>query len=758
MRVVDRQFVVLLMSFFTGLSALLFVPSTLAAEEQSAPAVDKDALVKVPPVPPVPASPVKAARPPAAPMQQIEIKGSVQSYDERRNDTATKIVVTQEEILKNGDTTIAEVLKRLPGVTIGGVQGRGGEVRMRGLGSGYTQIMLNGEPSPPGFSLDSLAPDLIERIEIMRAATAEYSTQAVAGAINIILKKAIQSGQREIKFGMQDDNHHIGGSLNLQMSDRKGPLSYSLAAGLIHARYERLPTQVVETAYDTLNHQTLLRTTAQNSQGTFDSVNLAPRLNLSLGQGETISSQSFINFNRFSGNNSDRTTTSFGMPPPFAGNDYTVRSAFSMGRTDLTWTRKLDGGAKLDAKFGLNYNQRENTVAQNLLDPKALLIMKRDVDSSAYDKGISGSGKFSTPYTQDHALVFGWDGGISNRNEDRVQHDMSPVGLKESNSNQIYDASVKRLAVFTQDEWNITPRWSVYLGLRWEGLDTTSEGNSYASVKNTSSVWSPLFQTLWKLPDTKNDQLRFGLTRTYKAPTTNSLIPRRFTSNNNSITSPDTQGNPLLKPELAWGLDLSYEHFLPDGGLLSAASFVRRIEDITRRTLTQMDGLWISMPINDGVATTRGIELEAKLPLRSLIKSAPAIEVRANLSRNWSTISTVPGPNNRIDQQTPFSGNLGLDYKLDKHPLTAGVNYSFQNGGPVRISANQSTYTVPKRSLDMYTLWKFDLKTQLRLSLANALHQDNVTENTYTDNNGIARSLTTIPTTLQARANLEVKF
>src|SRR5450830_1809082 len=59
---------------------------------------------------------------PKTPIQQVEIKGTATAYDARRNDTATKIVVSQEEILKNGDTTVGEVLKRLPGITIGGVQ------------------------------------------------------------------------------------------------------------------------------------------------------------------------------------------------------------------------------------------------------------------------------------------------------------------------------------------------------------------------------------------------------------------------------------------------------------------------------------------------------------------------------------------------------------------------------------------------------------------------------------------------------------
>jgi outer membrane receptor protein involved in Fe transport len=116
-----------------------------------------------------------------------------------------------------------------------------------------------------------------------------------------------------------------------------------------------------------------------------------------------------------------------------------------------------------------------------------------------------------------------------------------------------------------------TKQWSVYAGLRWEGLETKSSGNTYADVKNRSSVFSPILQTLYKLPDSKNDQLRFGLTRTYKAPDTNSLIPRRFLSTDNKQTNPDSTGNPNLKPELAWGLDLAYEHYMPQGGVLSAS-------------------------------------------------------------------------------------------------------------------------------------------------------------------------------------------
>ena len=697
------------------------------------------------------------AVPAPAPLQQVEIKGAAASYDARRNDTATKIVISQEEILRNGDTSIGDVLKRLPGVTVGGVQGRGGDIRMRGLGSGYTQILLNGEPSPAGFSLDSLSPDMIERIEIMRAATAEYSTQAIAGAINIVLKRAIVTAQRDIKAGVQQDNGHYGTNVNVQLADRNGPLSYAIGGGITYARFER-PSEVVTEGSNPAGAPILLRRAEQQNRGRFEAFNLSPRVNWTLGPGNVITSQSLINLNRFNGNNTERVATLLGAAPQYSGTDAAIESDSQLLRSDVSWTRKLAAGAKLDIKAGVNYSGRDSRAASRGFDAAGQQVLERLVTSSVLDKGITASGKVATPIVEGHALATGWDGAYSRRDEDRIQHDTSALPGVAKNLDQVFAATITRLALFAQDEWAITPRWSVYAGLRWEGIDTRSSGAGYAPVENKSSVWSPLFQTLWKLPGSKSDQVRLGLTRTYKAPGVGSLIPRRAVSNNNSQTSPDQQGNPQLKPELAWGLDLAYEHYLDGGGLLTASTFVRRIDGITRNQVSLLDGVWVSMPVNDGVANTRGIELEAKLPLRSLHKTAPNIDVRANLARNWSTLTTVPGPHNRLDQQTPFSATVGADYKPDWAPLTLGGSYSVQTGGPVRVSLTQYAYSAPKRSLDLYGLWKFNPKHQLRVSLANALHQDNLTQSRYADASGTLSDTTITPTSVVLRALLEMKF
>ena len=87
-----------------------------------------------------------------ADMGKVEItSGRDNDTQQRRESTASKIVIGREEIEKQGDSNIGEVLKRMPGITLGGNPGRGGGIRMRGLSAGYTQILLDGQRVPPGF-------------------------------------------------------------------------------------------------------------------------------------------------------------------------------------------------------------------------------------------------------------------------------------------------------------------------------------------------------------------------------------------------------------------------------------------------------------------------------------------------------------------------------------------------------------------------------------------------------------------------------
>ena len=695
------------------------------------------------------------APPVAGPLQTVEVRASPGSYDARRDDTATKIVVTQAEIVKFGDTALGDVLKRLPGITLVGVPGRGGGIRMRGLGSGYTQVLLNGEPGPPGLSLETLDPNLVERIDILRAATAEFSTQAIAGTINIVLKRAIVTAQRDVKPGVRYDHGQAGTNLNVQLADRAAIYSYALGGGVAYNRQHRSDHGLTTFTGPTGTPVTR-RDESGSNEGLYRAVNLAPRVNVNLGEYDSVMSQSFLNATRYTGPWRMRTDTRFGSAPRVPASEGEVDDTTVAARTDLAWTHKTPEGARLELKAGANDTRRSNDQGVHNFQENDVLALERRVQTRTLDQGWTASGKWTAPLGAGHTFSSGWDGARSRRSDSRIQRERSAVGAPVANLDQPYDGTVSRVALFAQDEWTIDQRWSGYVGVRWEGLRIRSATMGYAPVANTSTIWSPLFQALYKLPGAPRDQVRLAVTRTWKAPTFAMLNPRRIDADDNTATTPATQGNPRLKPELATGLDLAFEHFIDGGGLMSASAYARRIADNTRNNIFSVDGIWVSMPVHTGTARTHGVEFEAKFPLRAWFSRAPAIDVRANLARNWSALDSVPGPNNRLVSQTPFSANVGVDYKAATLPLTLGASYSFQNGGPVRFSDNAFDYAGPKRVLDVYALVKLGAKRQLRLSIANALHQDHMTATTWADGSGELTDAMVTPTSTVFRAVLEM--
>jgi outer membrane receptor for ferrienterochelin and colicins len=704
-------------------------------------------------------APEQPAQPPsgeqAGKVQQVEVRGSSEAYDPRRDDTASKIVVNHDEIVKYGDTSVLDTLKRVPGVTVSGAGGRGAEIRMRGLGGGYTQVLINGERAPAGFAIDQLAPDVIERIEVLRAASAEFSTQSIAGTVNIVLKKAVKTAQRELKLGYGKGNAIKSPTANLQLSDRAGQLSYSLSANFFRSEFLGDPStvQTFRAADGTL---TGLRLGSSQQQGRFTGINLAPRLNWTFADGDTLTGQTFVNIGRFRNAVSGREDAVLGPLPPYPALDQAMRNDAEFYRQELNWVHKFGAGGKLDAKLSFQYGAMANDTWRTGFGNPAAPPLFDLVRSDGTDRSIGSQGKYLSGRFEGHALAFGWDGGYATRDDARRERDYRQPDVVPPGADESYEAEVSRLAVYGQDEWNVTPRWSVYLGARWEGIRIRTAGNTFETARSRSSVFSPLLQTLYKLPDTKGDQLRLAVTRTYKAPGVQSLIPHRFTSVNNSQTEPDSIGNPKLKPELALGLDAAYEHYWAEGALLSASVSTRRIQDYTRNLVSYDGSRWVSAPTNAGDAKTYGLELEAKFPLKALMQTTTALDLRASLSRNWSTVDSVPGPDNRLDAQTPLSATLGADYK--KGTLTLGGSYVFKNGGPVRISLNQLSYQSVRRDLDLYGLWKFDPKLQLRVSTSNLLGQDYLTESSYANDAGSQTSRTLSPVRRSVRANLEMKF
>ncbi len=140
-------------------------------------------------------------------VEKVEITGS----NIKRTDVETVApvdVITREQIERSGQPTIAEVLRNVPANTGNSYSesfsnsfapGASG-ISLRGLGQKTTLVLINGRRTAGyGFAqnlqdtfvdLNSIPASAVERIEILKdGASAIYGSDAIAGVVNVILRK-----------------------------------------------------------------------------------------------------------------------------------------------------------------------------------------------------------------------------------------------------------------------------------------------------------------------------------------------------------------------------------------------------------------------------------------------------------------------------------------------------------------------------------------------------------------------------------------
>lgn len=720
-----------------------------------------------------PAAPAAAASSPAG-SQRIEVTGGRGSDSEqRRQSTAAKIVIGREEIEKFGDATVGEVLRRLPGVTTPGAPGRGGAPRMRGLGGGFTQLLIDGQRVPPGFSLESLSPEQIERIEILRAPTAETGARAIAGTINIVTREGFRRRLNDLRLGLSVENDRVTPGLFWTRNDSAGDLTYNVVGALF--RPDRASSSRTDTLATRRADGTVLRDTTETVQsddrGT--GVRLNGRLQWRLGEGgDSLVLMPSLFHNDFEGQRrivQDRRVALAGADDYDRATVDTVNRSTAL-RLGTQWRQRL-GPGRIELQGGVGeFRSLSRSHREEYASGGAAALRTVDDRGEISDRSANLTLKYTSLVGggTEHSLVTGFELEALRRSESRsTLQDGQPL-LTEFGDN--LQASSTRLAAYAQDEWSLDKHWAFHAGLRWEGIATRGEAADGVTPRNESSVWTPLVHLLWKPDPAKRDQVRLSLTRSYRAPALGTLIARPSLNlrdpvpGPNTPTTPDSAGNPELKPELARGLDLAFERYLDGGGVLSANLFHRQIQNLMRRVIALETVSWAPVPRyvarqqNIGDATTQGLELEAKFRLDQAIAGAPPVEIKSNLSLYRSRVSGVPGPDNRLDSQAKATANLGADYRFRGTPLTLGGNVNWVPGYRTQLSDDQVVTVSRKTVFDAYALWTFSPSVALRLLASNLGPRDYVNVN-QVDAEGVRNlATTTTPSYTNWQARLELKL
>jgi vitamin B12 transporter len=152
-------------------------------------------------------------------------------------------VITREDIELSLATDLSELLRFEAGIDIGrnGGPGQSTSIFLRGSESNHTLVLIDGVRINPGTlggaAIQHIAPEIIERIEIVKGArSALFGTDAIGGVINIITRRAedafvegsLESGSFDTRSGYlsggnRSENSEFGVTLNWQTTDGYAP-------------------------------------------------------------------------------------------------------------------------------------------------------------------------------------------------------------------------------------------------------------------------------------------------------------------------------------------------------------------------------------------------------------------------------------------------------------------------------------------------------------------------------------------------------
>lgn len=295
---------------------------------------------------------------------------------------------------------------------------------------------------------------------------------------------------------------------------------------------------------------------------------------------------------------------------------------------------------RLTGNIGLRYVKDKNTASgvgginyyrnPHLLDPYDLLITRRlgDIEGSDYCPEPIANEDPSRPGVQDtrfgasnaDQLTGCWDWGITHgydyTNDNTTPYVngewVLPGGMATNNltnvdysgtlaqvnellglPNQIVDVNGNLVDVVASRHRNFNRAGEVWqyldLSTSWTGpngnVDSSSRREAPSSGTNTESLLLPSLNLNYAI----NDEMigRFAASKTMARPQFDSLNPRlQINENIWGATAEGTAGNVNLKPLESRNLDLSYEWYFNEAGMISAAVFYKKMTNFEENVTT----------------------------------------------------------------------------------------------------------------------------------------------------------------------------
>lgn len=405
-------------------------------------------------------------------------------------------------MLKYGDQSVSDALRRAAGFQMPsatGPRGPGGASGMRFRGGGAPIFMINGEPIQGGprggmSIIDTLTPDMIERIEITKQPSVTQASVAASAIINIILKEPLQNSRLGGTARMSYGFNHSGASeeerknVTLQMDGRDSPWLYSLSA---NQNWDD-STSVTET--QTAN-QTRVQKNITERKGSM----ISPRLEYEIDDEKKVVAELFYRNYERDGSRSDQVQQD--------KND-------SM-RLNTRFERQVN---KNSDKVRLSYEK------QNETELTRSSLSSLYIDQQIKELGLAYDGV--RQFDEHRQIKFGLDTRSSRL---------------ESNTADTLDE--QRYALYSEGSWRFTDQQTLTVGLRQEWIHRTG------LVDYDDQNLSPVVAHRYDFDD--HWSLQTNISQAFRSPKADDLLPAVSISTDSdagSLNNPDRGGNPFLRP------------------------------------------------------------------------------------------------------------------------------------------------------------------------------------------------------------------
>ena len=703
--------------------------------------------------------------PSPAPVEQIVVTGPI-TFRDRVETTAPVLSYDVEYFQRFEPLTAGDAMKRVPSVAFLSDVLESDGARLRGLDPGYTQILINGERVPGAgvdrsFFVDRIPAELIQRVEIVRSPSANRSGDAVAGALNIVLRdsQALEGGYLRAGAIHLNDGR-IKGAYGGVWGGKVGPGRLLVGASV---QGRRNPKEKFSQRFDEPGGE-LDNVEAQSDvrDGTDYSANAS--YTVEFEDGRLDLNGMFVRTDR----------TQFERSTEYAEGVQTPDNLQTLNVNPLDiltdnysiggkLTQKMLGG---ETQFKLNYAAIEDHQYEyedeTTFDDDRRPFPDDDVFESTRsltdvkDEEFSAALQHKLPLGAAAQLEFGVQHFNRTRHSDiretetEVEIDdpprprppiPGPYPAFESVPGGLSAIRERRIDPYVMLSGGAGPlKWEA--GLRYETTDVTVTDETVDPDLRTSKTsydrLLPSAHLRYSLSDA--DRISLSVARTVRRPNFNFVSPALLEG---EYGDNDFLGNPSLKPETAWGVDLGFERRLGRRGVFGVNAFYRRVTDLMELVNTGEysdeargnfedaidDGAtpaeaaeeltsFVLTPRNVGNGDVWGVEFDLSTPLTAV--GLDNTGVFLNFSWLDSRVKDEFG-SRRFNSQAKYVLNVGFIQDLPTLGASFGATYRKQGDAFGRIIGEEVT-TSYGADLEVFVEKRFTERFVLRFTGSNLLN------------------------------------